>query len=360
MNNAMESVLSRCVVILMAGMITYSCAKAPETVNEIYFTENCKVYDENDIFHSDTLRAQVLASDRLGLRDLVVVDSLICCSTGYLPHMFEVYTLDGDSLSALGIKGNGPDDFSTNGLSGVVSADNDGECVWVTDINNARLKRLNLTKSIAEGKAKVDSAVAIPAFTLDAFLINGRLIESEPDLDLGSFNIKISDGDSLDNVIVREPLYPIDFGGALYSVYYSPMQVSPDGRFLAIAMSAINQVNIINLEDMSRAAVSLGNVALKDNVAVDSSPVMTYYDDIAMSDDYVFAKYYNRPAEAYDTDYDTSIRQIHVVGLDGDLKAILPLDRVVYYIAYSSIDNSLYCISADEEICRYRLPDFNK
>lgn len=72
-------------------------------------------------------------------------------------------------------------------------------------MNNAMLKRLNLSKTIASGKSTVDSAIRIPGYTIDAFRIGDKLIY--PLMANGTFNLHISDGENSDSVIYDEPLY---------------------------------------------------------------------------------------------------------------------------------------------------------
>lgn len=123
---------------------------------------------------------------------------------------------------------------------------------------------------------------------------------------------------------------------------------------------AINLVNILNFIDMSRLAVSIGNVAKQDEVLTDHFPARYYYTGLALSDDNIFALYNDMPGKYTMEDYETHPRQLCIFGYDGKLKGVFPFDKIIYDIAFSKVDNSLYALTAEEEICRYSLPDFNK
>lgn len=340
-------------------MLASSCtSKQPEQLNEVYFTDNGIVYDETELVVSDTLRSEVIQKDRIGIWRLLVADSILCCQTIDLPHKFELYSIDGDSLAGIGLRGNGPNDFATGSLNGVIDNETGDLGVWVVDTNNAMLKRLNLSKSIDRGKSIVDSMYRIPGYTVDAFLVDGKLIY--PQMVPGSFNLHIADGENGENVIYNEPLYLVDFGQSLMSAYHSFKKISPNGKYFVNPMLAINQVNILNLEDMSRLAVSIGNVKKQDEVLTDRGPAHYYYIGLTLSDDNIFALYHNISTDADMEAQEANFRQLHVFDYNGNLKGVYPFDKVIYDVSYSPVDNSLYAITADEEICRYRLPDFNK
>lgn len=342
-------------IILIYGMILYSCSQNETKINESYFTENNRVYDRDDCVITDTLCAEILRRECMGAVRIAAVDSVICITTSGLPRLFELYNLAGDSLTAIGRRGNGPDDFANTQTNNATFSDSDGFGIWIVDVGNARLKRLNLLKSLQKNQSVVDRSIPIQPMVKFAALSADSLLVQEI-MDLTNFRLNIAETADYDNVISDEPLYHVNFGDAFFMAYNSEMSLNPSGTHLVIPMLSINQVNIMNLRDKSRTAVSIGNVEPQHMVMENSLPRWFYYLRISFSENNIIALYKNSPYDHPD-DYVPAPYELHILNLDGELMAIIPLDRVIYSISYSQKDKKLYALDAEENICVYNLSE---
>ncbi len=330
-----------------------SCKETP-----LYFSDSLKEYKSSDVQHTDTLEGTTIIDEVMGAYSLSVVDSIICVANRQRDTMFSLFSLTGDSLATVGVLGQGPADFTSNRLNGQTSFTNhEGASVWVNDVNASALKRLNLTQSIAIGKSQVDSIIPIRPMVKNAYILGDTLIQEV--IGDGNYNISLS---SLgDKWTEEEPLYrlPVDFSD-LFMFYNGTMAVSPDGKHLVIALSAINQINILELTGArKRLAISVGGVMPPAEVLdpETQTPSHGYYIDLALDDKYIYALYENLPYTASEDERQST--ELHVMDYNGDLIAILPLDRFISAIAYSSADNSIYALAdATEAIVRYDLSKF--
>ncbi len=188
-----------------------------------------------------------------------------------------------------------------------------------------------------------------------AAVVGDSMLQEIMDDDIG-FRLRISESADIDNVIADEPMYKIAFDdmGDCFSAYNSPLSVSPDGRYIVIAMRAINQVNIHDLKDSSKKTVSIGNVAGVENLFGEYSlPYWTYYSDIELTDNLIFALYINHIYDRPD-DFIEPPSELHVFDYSGCLKCIIPLDRYIRDISFSKYDGYIYALTFDEEILRYK------
>lgn len=333
-----------------------SCNGNQENVADEYFSDSCKIWPAENTQATDTLRAESVSAEIPGAYKLNVVDTILCVSTTISDALFEFCTLSGDSITTVGIRGNGPNDFTSNRTCGQVVNKNGEFGLWVIDVNGAKLKRLNISKSLSLNMSIVDEMVAIQPMVTDAFVCSEKLYQ----ITCGekNQNLKVSDTSEVNaEIFYDEKLYKIDFDSdKLFMAYNSSASIPPNGNYLALAMLSFNQINIIDLRDMTKSAVVIGEATKSDNIfSRDSlSPHWSYYTGITTSDNYIFALYENQIFD-YDKDYVLKPCALHIVNYDGTIKAIVPLDRYIKSISYSQRDNKIYALSENDEICAYNL-----
>ena len=336
-------------IIAVAALILTSCKDKPH-----YFDNSLQEYISDNISYSEKIEGIPVISDAIGAYSLEVVDTMICLAHRQRDMMFSLYNLNGDSLVSVGIMGQGPSDFTSNRMNGQYVLSDRFAGLWVNDVNASALKLLNLTKSIEESISCVDSIIPIQPMVKNAFIVGDTIVQEV--IGDGNYDLLASvDG----KLISRFPLYAYNIDlSDLFVFYDGKMRVSPDGNYMVIAMSAINQLNILDLSSKhKRIAVSVGGVKSPDYVMdrENKIPFHTYYSDIALSDGMIYALYENQP---YITDEDhLKNSELHVIDYTGKIITIFPLDRFLYAISYSEKDNSIYGIDDNETIVRYKLTE---
>jgi WD40 repeat protein len=336
----------------MVMVVAGACACCSRGASDEYFSDDCLVWAEADVATRDTLRAAAVSEEVLGAYKLTVVDTILCVSTTSMPTLFQLCNLSGDSITSIGFRGHGPDDFTSNRTCGQTFRENGEVGLWVVDVNNAKLKRLNLTRSIIANQSVVDSIVGVEPLVKNAFVSDGRLIQET--MLAENFKLKISRDDS---DLYDKQLYKLDFdGGRSFMAYNTSMALSPSGRYLVMAMMAVNQINLIDMSTMSRRAVVVGEPTQSDKIFADgeSTSQWSYYTSVTLSDDYVYALYENQPFD-YAEDYVMQPCSVHILRFDGSVVAVVPLDRYISSISVAPDNGTLYGLSEDNRICTYHL-----
>lgn len=339
-------------IIAILAIILNSCTKSDK-----YFSDSLKVYKYDDTEYTKDIKGELVIKEVIGAYALNIIDSTICMPLGDMDFLFALYNLNGDSIISIGQRGQGPSDFTSNGCNGQNFFENKNNYgTWIIDVNSAKLKRLNLGKSLEKGSAEVDSVIPMQMMVTKAFIVGDSLIQLP--MGEGTFDVALS---ALDGTLLHsEPLYliPVD---DIFTVYHSPARISPDRRFLVIAMSAINQLNIFDLHNTeNRKSTSVGGVKNHDAILDQDThlPNWSYYSDLSLNDNNIFALYINRPYISKD-EGDWANGEIHIFDYDGNLIYRIPLDKRLRSISFSEIDNSLYGLDLNDAVWKYNLSELN-
>ncbi|MBD5279236.1 MAG: hypothetical protein HDS35_01650 [Bacteroides sp.] len=344
-------------IVPIIGTILSSCnTQNNQKIREEYFTDNALVYDMPSQ-KADTLRGEILIPDMVGPYALVVADSLICLSNMAQEPAFMIYNLNGQHLSDIGLYGQGPNDFLTNMSNGQIIKKNGETSLLIVDVNAGALKQLNLTKSLKENTAVVDSVYPFTFMEKFAGLSGDRLIEEGRCK--GNYELLVKSTDDY-TLLHKEKFYNIDTDDNDPILYWSSMSISPNGQYLVMGLYSLNEINIMDLHDFSRLSVSIGNVKAYEELRdrKQSSPDWQYYTKVSLSDDYIYALYTNEPWS--ENDITSNNHELHIIGYDGTLKLIAPFDRRIRSISYSPIDNKIYALDFDDNVFKYPLPQFEK
>lgn len=335
-------------VALLSSLCSCSRSDDLEEPNEVYFTKNIRVYPAGS-FQADTIGGELLIPEVIGGRMFASGEGFIVIKTSDSP-IFRIYSQKGDSIGAYGIEGQGPDDFLPgNSLGSTVMADNGERVIWVNDINGRAMKRLNIDRSIAKGQAVVDS-VAPTVFGAVNTVMAGDLMVME-EMSNNGYTLKIRDlSQPTDTYRVEQVyVYPTDN----FYLFRSNFSVSPDNRHLAIGMHNFNQMNIFELGDMSRKAVSLGNVR-KPADAFDLQKSWTRYNEysgVAAANDAAYGLYLGKEDEAIREDF----TEIHRISYDGQLTGRFIVKRMLKSIAADNSADCLYGMDSDDNIFIYKM-----
>lgn len=336
--------------IITGAWVSCSRSEKTEAPNEIYFTENIHVYPA-EAFVPDTVTGSVVIYEVMGANWMIVGNGLLAVSTHQDETMLKLYSTGGDSIGAFCTKGQGPNDFLNANLIRAYLSDTGDTCIWINDVSNTKIKRLNVSRSRQAGHTLVDSVIDTEFGAINAIVANDMLVYEVMDNDaykLCSRNVS----NALDTLHVDQMyIYPTtDF-----YAYYGNSDVSPDGRHIAIGMAYFNQLNIIDLPEMKRSAVSIGNLGKYDDCYESATRESKYYayGDISCGNDAIYAIYYGKTDDELGEENNSTT--IHVIGYDGKVKRILVVPEKLRSIAFDDDTSTLYGIDAEECVYKYEI-----
>lgn len=342
-------------ILFFLTLLVGSCSKK-ELPTEIYFTENITIYPTGS-FVPDTIEGQKIVDEVMGAIEFVEGYGLIAANCPRKEKMVSIYTVEGDSVGEYCLRGQGPDDVYNAHVIGFALAENSDTCLWLNDVSMKALKCLNISLSQREGTSRIDSVIPTEFGAINARLAGDRLVYEMMDND--AYKLKYRNlADPSDSLHVEQLyVYPTEDFYAYSSLY----GVSPDNRYIAIAMRYFNQLNIIDLNDLSRRAVSLGNV--RDYAASynseDRQAKFSAYQDIACGDDRIYAIYEGVDMIDDDEDDDASDTRtsttIHAINYDGTIDKVYVINDIIRSIAFDNSSKCLLGLDGDDNIIKYQL-----
>ncbi|MDE6265469.1 MAG: hypothetical protein K2M11_10060 [Paramuribaculum sp.] len=335
-------------VIAMSALASCSGAEKTEAPDEIYFTDNIKVYPA-DAFVVDTLAGGIVIDEVVGGTWLAVGNGVIAVATPRDETMVKLYTTGGDSIGAFCTKGQGPNDFYNADLMRPYLSESGDTCIWINDVSMTKFKRLNLSKSFREGMTLVDSVVNTEFGAINAFMAGDMLLYEVMDNDAYKLCSRSIADES--DTLRSEQMYV--YPTADFYAYYGNSDVSSDGRHIAVGMAYFNQLNMIDLPDMKRTAVSIGNLGKYEDCYDSANRESKFYayGDVSCGNDEVYAIYYGRSAD--ESDEETKGTTIHVIGYDGKVKRVLAVPEILRSISYDDSTSTLYGIDSEERVYKY-------
>lgn len=316
---------------------------------DIYFSNNMRHFKYDDVEVS-SLQGQLVLDGLYGVSDMAVIGNYLCLVTPNLDKLFHFYTLDGDSVLALGVTGEGPNDFINTRLNGQLYADEKCAYVWVDDISSALLKRINLMESIHTGACVVDKLVKTYPMSMNAFYLNDSLVVQEVMAGANYELITYSNG----KVKKKETMYLIDIPSP-FSSYKSKMCIDTSSSLLVSAMYSINQINYMNYLTGERFSSCVGESTKMENIVDEETGLekWTYYTDIKVTKQYVYALYLNQD---YETAYEKEKAvELHVFDKSGTLLRVFKLNQYILSFDIDERNSVLYGLVNDTEIYSYVL-----
>ena len=345
----MKKLFSPTNLLFLLTLIVGSCAKK-ELPTEIYFTENITIYPA-DYFVPDTIEGQKIVDEMMGGIEFVEGYGLIAANCPRKEKMISIYTVNGDSVGEYCLRGQGPNDVFNADVIKFVLAENGDTCLWLNDVSMKALKRLNISLSKREGTSRIDSVIPTEFGAINACLAGDKLVYEIMDND--AYKLKYRDLSNPSDSLHTDQLYV--YPTEDFYAYYGRYAVSPDNRYLAIAMAYFNQLNIIDLNDMGRCAVSLGN--LKNYIdsynSDDRSEKFWAYQGVACSDDRIYAIYTG--TDASDDAPERTSTTIHAINYDGTLDKVYVINDIIRSIAFDNSSKCLLGLDEDDNIIKYHL-----
>lgn len=323
----------------------WGCTSVPN----VYFTDNLNQIHSSSV-ETVSLQGHLVLDGLYGISDMKIVQNYLCLTIPKLERMLHLYSLNGDSICSIGRRGNGPNDFINCCLNGQSSVDGENAYLWINDVSNAELKRIDLTKSIKNESCYVDKHVKTLPMSVNAFYINDSLVVQEV-MTERNYNLFVGNADSISEY---NTLYSIDVSGP-FSYYKSIFRLDPSSSFLISAMQSINQINYINWKTKERISSCVGTITKWENI-VDKKTGLenwTYYADLKVTNDCVYALYMD---QNYNDSYEVEKPvEIHVFDKRGKLVKILNLDKYLVHFDIDENTSTLYGLMNDSEIYSYKI-----
>ena len=283
-----------------------------------------------------------------------IADSILILPVVDDSHCYRAVDLTDFSYFDFMNRGRGPDEIITAYFSGLRTI-NDTILIDIAGLNERLFYSVDLKTSIKEKRTVIKERYKLFPNSFYTFLI-GDVFLSEVLFDQDYYSLKQYSKQDL-NLIRTVQLY----GNDRYLVDCQPIlgsvkRIKPDGTRMSMAMMDFNEINIYDISGENHLSVSTSNKS-KDKAILTNYHLfgresgMIYYWDGAVTDDYIYALYFNCKMD----DMDETLPVIHVFSWDGELKALYHIDEPLRSIILSEDGHSLYGLSEDEVIYRYDL-----
>jgi len=294
--------------------------------------------------------------EEYGVADLVCLkDYLLYTTVEGKGNLFYVYNYDGDSIAAFGQRGQGPNELYNCVYRGQLLEDDTCSILWINDVSNAKLCAVDIRKSLQEGACFVRNTIRTGGFAVNSFYCNDSLLIYEAGAN-GNYNlVKMNPLENM-KILSETPVYNIPQPDP-YGYYNSTWRLKPDGKKMVSAMSSINQVNILDVNTMERKSLKMFSKRPYLDDVIDPKtelPKHTYYCDVEVTDDYIYALYMNQPSiDSYEKE---KPQEIHVFTWEGT-----PICQLIIpqYIIDISIDKHRGYIYGwdhiNEKIYKYKI-----
>jgi len=333
-----------CLGVVFA-FLTLSCGKKQSAA---YFSDDVQVFRPKP----ERLPGKLLIDSLMGISNIEIVNGLIVLTSPRNEKLLNIYDVLGKPLGTFGIKGQGPNDLINCRPVGQKEIDNGDACIWINDVSNISLKRVNLSKSISEGQMIIDGAIKTYPMSLNAFKLSDSTTVCES-MESNNYTMIRYDPGNMEE-LSRQEVYKTPAPSA-FSYYKSIWRAAPEKSIIVGAMNTVNQLNLWNLETDGRKSVVIDK-PLRPGQIVDEETGLerrTFFCGLEVTKDFVFALYMDQD---YDVSY-TEPKEMTVFVFDWDLSPIVSfaLDEYIRDIAVDPAQKKLYGLCEDNRIFEYDL-----
>ncbi len=335
--------------IIILGYSLLSCAKAPKTD---YFSKDVQIIQPSPSRLSGTL----LIDSLLGISNVEVVDSFIVLISPRNEKLFNIFDFSGNPKGNFGLKGQGPNDLLNCRPTGQKETINHEVFIWVNDISNMSLKKVNLTKSILEQHLTVDDIISTYPMSLSAFKLNDSITVCES---MTHDNYSLIKYDYINKSKLFEENIYLNPSENPFSLYKSLWRINHKNNIMVGAMLSINQLNLWDLDTDKKKSVVIGKPYLSDQIIDKESRLgnRTFFCDLEVSRDFIFALYMD---QEYNLSYETPKEMtVFVFNWDLDLITSYVIDQYILDIAVDADQKKLYGVREDNSIFEYSIDDIS-
>ncbi len=231
-----------------------------------------------------------------GIREIGLVDTFIIIRT-VKEDIFQVYSLNSyKHLGFFGKKGKGPREFIAPRFLGQAGSYDSVLGIWILDRAKNKYSLINLQASLIQNKTVTVKEYSLPEELMPAsiFYINERCLIGACENRQLVFNY-----DPEKSAIVYQPIMKLADPGIPAEVermlYYNDCSLKPDKSKLVSLMSYLPRIDIYNGDATHYTTFFTGSMPKNINAsAVINGDIIDYYEDIFLTDHYIFLLYVNQ------------------------------------------------------------------
>lgn len=320
-------------LILLTISLFSSCSDNDKKIN--FFNGQPKKIDFSEEY---LLKGERIDVDTIGIGYVKVFDPYIILGTYNSPIFTQIYTYDNDykHIGDFFNKGQGPKDFL-----GFNIIKKEYPYLWIKDYKNKNVSLLNIENGFSDGDFQIEKTYSYKN-TIDpfnVFYINDNcLLIKDFEIDKGLHYYKYNP--------LKEEKIGNDFVMYNYPITYSFMNkiltladaMHPNGKKIVSITEAFNQIDIINLEDISLnlSVTTNNNIVDYNNIVNTEEELKEYYFDIPYcNENEIFALYHSEQQEQ---------TEVHIINWNGEPIAKLYLDKKIRGFDVDVSQNYLYGI----------------
>lgn len=240
------------------------------------------------------LEGEIVFEEEYGLRGVFALDTFIILrKANDNDGLFRVYnSKDLNFLGSFATKGKGPGEFLGPYFMGQYEKDTSGLKIWVNDVIQEKFSLINVSKSIASLNTIVEKSFDIKSESI--FYINeNQFVGTYPSLDGRSFvYFPITD-----SIAYKTELFPKSSitevanndPQLLYELYFDRCSIHPSQDLFVSAMEQFRRIDIFDSNANLNSSIVGSNQTLNEIEDLLEGSNMNYYEDIAVSEKYIYA-----------------------------------------------------------------------
>jgi hypothetical protein len=336
------------------------------------------VFRGNLFILADTLKKEFLVGNAVALEGIYdgypsVYDSLILFESFKYPDHFFCYVFNlnsGKHIASLFHKGQGPDEFLDFFHLDQYIHENNEIKLWGYDALKGVIYLVNLTKSVSTNSTQYDTVISTKwseKFNMpwsgvfcpdDKHLLIQSSVEysylDKKDYKLGMYYLyKSANLDEPEKIYRQHTEIPLERPVMGNEYFYSTDRLKPDNTKIAMGMRMLAQLNILNLKNDKLSGFRIENTPDYQNIIeIDEKGEMkkTYYMDLRVSDDHIFALYMNADrGNPWESD------EVHIFDWDGNWLHKIILDKKAVQMAFDPVNKLLYVLTNTDEVYSYEV-----
>lgn len=338
-------------IIILCILFLLSC----DNKNNYLFCDNNTLI--KNVSNSKRLYADIFAENCSSIERLILSNNYVIQKNYSSSYCFEAYDKNSKNhLLSFGSKGRAMNEFSSPYFNKQTT--NNG--FWIKDLGNFTLKHIDIIKTLQERVCVIDEIIPTQKklelstyFTLnDSLLMFYTNVQDWHSAELDRFLLELYRKKPFELLKTIDLYGKIDRNKEINQ--HGTIAMSPDRKIIVIAMSYINQLNILNLESDERKSVSLYT---EPNIEPDINsdiPTILYYLDVCLSNKHIYCLYVNQNFSIYQENNQSV--EIHKFDIKGNLIQVYTINEHLSGIDLDEFENKLYGFSDIKEIIyRYDL-----
>ncbi len=274
-----------------------------------------KLYIVDSFPVEETLTGEVISSfnSDIGILGIKQAGEYVICDMWKQDYFFNVYDAENRLAGKLCMKGNGPDEF----LAPAYYGQYDSECVWILERARELFFKVNLHKSLAQGKTVIEERFNLSKYpglqSRNLFYINDELFFGTNDnTSCATFTLNPKTSEIKFNPHVLD--FPIS--SVTHQISQSMATLKPDRKLVATSFFYLPQIDIYSSEGKRLKTIFYKKVVEPATLDVFQG-LQDYYIQVFSTDEYIYALY-TEPL-----DYETIGHYIQVFDWDGNPVASL-------------------------------------